>query len=266
MAGDAPTSSMAETFSRYFETVLCDTAQTLWLSQRLRYDVYCREYGYEREEDCPGGLEQDEYDTQAHHCLIRHRDSGAVAGCLRLVYSGSGAALDKIPIERHGAAALEGASIQPSCFPRAEICEISRIAVSRNFRRRAQETATPIGDLETATQDAADARSFPLLAAALFMAARAMVLSVNKPHVFAVMEPRLARMLERSGLCFRRLGPLVDYHGQRAGYYLHYTLQEHQASLAAPRDDLRDFFQAVEMQLAPQLAARPLPGSPASPA
>lgn len=223
-------------------------------AQRLRYDVYCREFGYEREEDCPGGREVDVYDTQADHCLIRHRATGDVAGCLRLVRYGR---IADLPIQRHAAGALVGALIDPAALPVSQRCEISRIAVSAGFRRRAAEQESPLGaDVSTAI-DVPDARSFPLLAVALFMAARLMVLHRGTPHVFAMMEPRLARMLGGVGLDFQRLGPVIDYHGPRAAYYIHYTHQAHDASLSQLRPELSALFRVVGMQLEPQLAAAP---------
>lgn len=243
---------VSDTFSKYFELSVGTDAGSIESAQRLRYDVYCREFGFEREEDCPGGREADPYDVQADHCLIRHRPTGDVAGCLRLVRAG---AIADLPIQHHAAPALVGASMHPAAVPDAQRCEISRIAVSAGFRRRAAEQESPLGTESPAAIDIPDARSFPLLAVALFMAARLMVLHRATPHVFAMMEPRLARMLARAGLDFQRLGPVIEYHGPRAAYYIHYTRQAHEASLVPLRPDLLDLFRAVERQLAPQLAA-----------
>jgi N-acyl amino acid synthase of PEP-CTERM/exosortase system len=250
MATADVTSPVACTFSQYFELILGTDQQIVERAQRLRYEVYCREFGFEREEDCPGGLERDEYDQQAYHCLIRHLPTGTMAGCLRLVHLDQPQARSELPIQRHGGAALVGATLHPGTLPASQLCEISRIAVSASFRRRASEAQTPIGNVDRAVQEARELRSFPLLAVALFMAARVMVL----------MEPRLARMLVRSGLRFQRLGPVIDYHGQRAAYYLHYAPQDHQASLTLLRSDMLALFAAVKTQLTPQLpppAARP---------
>lgn len=248
-----PTAAVGETFSKYFELTAGTDAATVQRAQRLRYEVYCREFGFEREQDCPGGLEQDIFDHQAAHCLVRHRPTGEVAGCLRLVHLNPAPGLTELPIQRHGAAALLGSPIDPASLPATERCEISRIAVSAAFRRRALEQQSPMGDSAPEVLDKPEARSFPLLAVALFMAARVMVLHRGTPHVFAMMEPRLARMLARAGLDFQRLGPLVDYHGQRAAYYIHYTPQVHQASLAPLREDISGLFRIVEAQLATQL-------------
>ena len=245
-------SLLSDTFLTYFQISVGTDAASIECAQRLRYEVYCREFGYERDEDCPGGREVDPYDVQADHCLIRHGPSGDVAGCLRLVRSGP---IADLPIQRHAALALAGAPIHPANVAGSERCEISRIAVSAGFRRRAAEQESPLGTETPTAIDIPDARSFPLLAVALFMAARLMVLHRGTPHVFAMMEPRLARMLARAGLDFQRLGPVIEYHGSRAAHHIHYTRHAHEASVVSLRPELLDLFRAVEGQLAPQLAA-----------
>ena len=35
-----------------------------------------------------------------------------------------------------------------------------------------------------------------------------------------MMEPRLARSLRFVGISFEKVGPIVEYHGQRAPYYI----------------------------------------------
>lgn len=256
---DERSPSVADTFERYFDVSFCDTGALLRDTQRLRYEVYCREFGFERDEDCPGGLETDVFDAQALHCLIRHRASAEVAGCVRLVHLAGGSPQTRLPVATYCAAALEGADLHPDNLPADEVCEISRLAVSAGFRRRFSEQETQLGNMDAAGVDSANARSFPLLAVALFMAARFMMLHCARPHVFTTMEPRLARMLERTGLHFRRLGPVVDYHGRRAAYYLHYTPSEHETSLASIRDDLQGLFRVIDGRLQSQRHLMALP-------
>lgn len=245
---------IARAFGQHFSIVLGRDLDTIRSAQRLRYEVYCREYGFEREEDCPGGLEQDDYDPLAYHCLIKHQATDTVAGCLRLIPHPPEPA-QLLPIEQHCAAALIGATRRPSGLPQREVCEISRIAVSAQFRRRLTEHETPLGNPVSAENDDLAARIYPMLAVALFMAARVMMLGFQRPCVFAMMEPRLARMLLRVNMVFDRLGPVVDYHGQRAAYFLHYTPAVHAAAVADLRTELVDLLQVVQAQIGPQLAA-----------
>jgi N-acyl amino acid synthase of PEP-CTERM/exosortase system len=39
-------------------------------------------------------------------------------------------------------------------------------------------------------------------------------------HFFVMMEPRLARSAGFLGIKFEQVGEVVDYHGQRAAYYI----------------------------------------------
>ena len=39
-------------------------------------------------------------------------------------------------------------------------------------------------------------------------------------HTYVMMEPRLARSMSFVGIKFEQLGPVVDYHGKRAPYYI----------------------------------------------
>src|SRR4051812_31450062 len=60
------------------------TSEQVVEAKRLRHRVYCEERGYE-----PGqnGLEQDEFDGNAAHVLLRSRVTGEVFGTVRLVLS-----------------------------------------------------------------------------------------------------------------------------------------------------------------------------------
>src|ERR1700712_3195611 len=60
------------------------TPEQILEAKRLRYKVYCEERGFEPGE---GGLEQDEFDANAHHVLVRSAATGEVYGTVRLVLS-----------------------------------------------------------------------------------------------------------------------------------------------------------------------------------
>src|SRR3546814_13072214 len=52
---------------------------------RLRYLVYCLDRGFEDAGSCPSGLEYDDYDSQASHCLLRDRCGKRALGTVRVV-------------------------------------------------------------------------------------------------------------------------------------------------------------------------------------
>lgn len=213
---DAP---IAEAFDTYFSYSLV-TGEERQAVHRLRYDVYCREFGFERDEDCPGGMEQDEFDDVSWHGLLGHRSSGAAAGCVRVVPADAGPD-GVLPIEKHCGASFFHPELRPALMDRAHVCEVSRLAVHGVFRRRRGEGKTPLGDVDGLDIPAEQYRTFPLMAVSLFMAATALTGLTDRHHVFAMMEPRLARLLGRSGLIFTQVGDIQDYHGMRAAFYIH---------------------------------------------
>ena len=90
--------SLLENFQRFFDIQLATTETQRKAVFRIRYRVYCEEFGYERPEDFPDRRERDCFDAHSLHCLITHRRSGHPAGCVRLVCASDEQAL---PIESY---------------------------------------------------------------------------------------------------------------------------------------------------------------------
>lgn len=233
--------SLSELFWQHFYPTLAKRPEDRFAIHRIRYEVYCREFGYEKEEDCPGGLEVDAYDPWALHCLVRHRETGTPAGCVRLVLPAPPRQADPLPFERFGGHSIENEELHPRSMPRHEVAEVSRLAVVARFRKRADESRTPIGN----TDPLPDSRHFPIIAIALSVASAALVGLSGRRYSYAMMEPRLARLLARSGLNFTRIGQLTDYHGFRAPYALSLekALRELRPELRTLYGEIRDHFE-----------------------
>jgi N-acyl amino acid synthase of PEP-CTERM/exosortase system len=213
-------------FSSYFALRVARTQAEIERLQHLRWEVYCREFHYEREEDCPNEREADAFDGSAMHLYAEHRASGLLAGTVRIVCAdalGDGLSL---PLEK--AYASHGMSIDMGSVPRSHLIEISRLAVAARFRRRSGESLSPVGMDVLADPDAGATaeRGFPLLSLALYLsvAALADVRGAHDAFGYAMMQPRLVRLLNRFGIQFRQAGPSIDYHGERAAYRI--TLDE----------------------------------------
>lgn len=207
-------------FQAYFEIVAANSQELREQIFRIRYDVYCREFGYETEESCPGGLEQDDYDLAAQHCLIVHRASGTGAGCVRLVTPPADDPKFLLPMERYCGHSLTDPTWDPRRLPRASLAEVSRLAVHTQFRRRIGESDSPAGSSRFPTFSADQRRTFPLLSLALFYAGAALMELAGRQHAFVMVEPRLARRLQATGLPFVQVGETMEYHGKRAAYYV----------------------------------------------
>ena len=131
--------SLVDTFQQYFVAELATTEEQKRESYRVRYRVYCEEFEYEPAKNCPGRLEIDEFDAHSFHCLIRHRTSGRTAGCVRLVTPDNKIAT---PIEKYCLDSIKPAYRDILQGKRQEVCEISRLAVDGEFRRRLGESGT----------------------------------------------------------------------------------------------------------------------------
>jgi len=216
-----PSPSISQLFHRYFQVILADTPALREEVYRIRYEVYCQEFKFERAADFSDGLERDAFDTQrSHHCLLLHRESGLFAGCVRLVVNDPAKLDESLPFEEGCNTSLINPDITPMLAKRSKIGEISRLAVPSTFRRRHSDPGSPIGDLSIPDFSHNERRCFPHIPMGLYLAAAAIGLKKNLDGVFAVMELRLARHLRRFGIVFQQASNVIDYHGQRAVFYI----------------------------------------------
>ncbi|MBB1073980.1 PEP-CTERM/exosortase system-associated acyltransferase [Rhodoferax sp. 4810] len=209
-------------FQQYFEIFYAKTPELKERIFRLRYDVYCREFHYEQEENCPGGLEQDDYDVDAQQVLTVHRSSETAAGCLRMITPPPADLSLLLPLERHCGHTLNHPERHPQLVPRHLIAEISRLAVHTSFRRRLGEGESPLGVLEHVEEQ--ERRTFPLISLALLAGTTALLALSGRQHMFVMVEPRFARRMHSLGFPFVQIGTVMDYHGKRAAY--HMTVEE----------------------------------------
>ncbi|MBK1672848.1 PEP-CTERM/exosortase system-associated acyltransferase [Ectothiorhodospira shaposhnikovii] len=214
------TPSLVEHFASYFQVLLADTEALKDEAHKVRYDVYCREFAYEKEEDCPGGRERDEYDAFALHCIIRHRACDVPAGCIRVVIPPAEQPGFLLPMEAFCRDSLTHSELKPEAFTRDRIGEVSRLAVHTQFRRRRGESDSPAGYPGWDEMSEEERRTFPLLGLALFCAGTSLMQMAGREYAFVMMERRLARMLQSSGFPFVRIGEPMEYHGTRAAYYV----------------------------------------------
>lgn len=184
----------------------------------IRHQVYCEELAFE--EQRPDKKETDEFDRYAQFCLIEHKPTGNYAGCVRIVTPHSDAEL--LPIEKYCGHAIEASDIHPKRYSRHNICEISRLAVPKQFRRRQADNTPGIatGGINIDTYSEEELRCFPFIAVGLYLTAASTILRQGIEHCFVMMEPRLARSMAFIGIRFQQLGKPVEYHGKRAPYYI----------------------------------------------
>ncbi len=197
----------------HFAVLRADTPERLDEAYRLRYRVYCVENQFEDPERCPDGREVDDDDDRAVHTLLVHRRSGAAVGTARLILPQPGGGR---PLPVHRTVRPRALAAFRRLSPR-HTAEVSRFAVSKEFRRRRGEerhadAGFPGGGLGPA---ASERRLLPHITLGLVRGILGICLEYEITILAAMMEPALLRVLRRLGLEFEPLGPLVEHHGLR---------------------------------------------------
>lgn len=211
--------NLCDLFFDYFDVLMDDEPGVVDEAARLRYQVYCVENDFEDASRCDDGKEVDEYDRRSVHSIVRHRKLGVTAASVRLVLSDRGCPEALFPVEENCAAFLQSCPSITSGVPRNCIAEISRFAVSKDFKRRLGEAGNPAGvgpDPERYLMpDINGRRVIPHLILGLFAAIVKMSAEHHVTHWYAVMDVSLLRLLNQFGINFRPMGELIDYHGLR---------------------------------------------------
>lgn len=191
-------------FESEYEVIFAATPELLEQVHRIRFQVYCQEFGFEPESKLNPGQEIDEFDGYSHHYLIRQKRSGLYVGTIRMVKPSPGESRT-LPVD----SLCQNATLERRC--NSEAAEIGRLAVLKEFR-----------NLTLSHPDIpARLRAIPIVSTALYIAIAAECFLTSKlKHVYLIAEPRLARHLKTIGFEFEQLGPVIDFHGQRAPFVL----------------------------------------------
>ena len=209
-------------FSAFLEPVVAQAADLKERSYNIRHKVYCEELGFEEKNEKE--IEKDEFDEFSTPCLIRHKSTSNFAGTVRLVRPTEEG--QQLPIEKYCLSSITHKTLSPSNFDRRDVCEISRLAVPKEFRKRQMDrySGAALGVINENTYSEEELRCFPFIAIGLYFSAAAMVIHNDIKHTYVMMEPRLARSMSFVGIHFEQVGPVVDYHGKRAPYYINPSL------------------------------------------
>lgn len=208
---------LIEDFKSYFDIAVADDIELVKRCQALRYQVYCVEHFFLDAAHYPDQLERDRYDYRSSHALLIHRRSGAIVGTVRLVLAEENNVQAEFPIEEYLLPINGISSRYLSGYSRRSLAEISRFAVSKEFKRRSGEAQLSHGisqDLEKINAESGR-RLYPHVTLGLFKAIIAMSAVHKVEYWYAIMEPALIRLLQRFGIYFVNVGPLVDCHGLR---------------------------------------------------
>jgi N-acyl amino acid synthase of PEP-CTERM/exosortase system len=229
----------------YFKMIPANTAELKKEVYRIRYGVYCDELGWEEKSAFPDGLEIDSYDENSRHCLLQYQRDNSFIGCVRLVMADPDPDSSPIPLVEHCSDILDRDILNIDALDRSGFGEISRLAIKKEFRRRPGESDSPSGfRKESAPVAPEERRRFPHIALGLYLGAASIGIGEGLTGVFAMMEPRLARVLRILGIHFQQVGKTLEHRGTRAPFYI-----SRESLFTHLPPDLRALLEAIEEDL-----------------
>lgn len=233
---------LAEAFLDYFDLELVESQQQRDRVARLRYRVYCEEFGYEPAEAFPDRRETDAFDDHSIHCVITHKGSGETAGCVRLICATEE---HQLPLETFCMEQVYVDHLDSLAQERNRVCEVSRLAVDPAFRRRPGERYTRLKAFDAMDCCRLEQRTFSLISLAAVLAGFAMSSLTDRTRIYTMMEANLPRLLRRAGIQMQEAGNAMDYHGRRAPYFI-----TTECALSNMREELLLMYDTVYARLA----------------
>lgn len=109
-----------------FQFYIANDPQEIKDIYRLRYQVYCEEYGYIDKEKHPDGMETDKFDKHSSYLVIRDKQN-IVAATVRIIHNSP----EGFPIQEHFKF-----NIDTSKIDNEHLVEISRLIVAKKYRRK----------------------------------------------------------------------------------------------------------------------------------
>ncbi|MEW5910728.1 MAG: PEP-CTERM/exosortase system-associated acyltransferase [Thermodesulfobacteriota bacterium] len=186
----------------------------------LRYRIYVEEFGFEKPSDHPEGFETDEYDPVSIHFASWNSD-GEVIGTIRMIMNSK----KGFPIEH--AARIHFNGLKPP--PPERTSEISRLAVSRTYRRRQEDGIFGVESYLKKSEggvlpdngnrpDHERMRERPMIVLGLYQAMYHEAKRRGISHLYMITEQKLFYALRHFGIYFKQIGDPVEYHGIRVPY------------------------------------------------
>ena len=201
---------LSDIYWRYFGVAEADTPELRAQAHRLRYQVYCVEHPFEQPN--PEQMERDEYDPHSGFALLTHRQTGLLAGTVRMVLPRPEALARSFAFQD---LCTDPTVRDSQSFPAQRAGEISRFCVPKQFRQRVQDRSLLDLPANSDFDESEFRRVIPNMTLGLINWLVHFSRAKGLTHWCAVMEPHLLRLLARLGIHFEPRGELVDFHGRR---------------------------------------------------
>ncbi len=203
-----------------FETVLCDTAESRSIHYKVRYQVYCRETGFEDPTGFSDGKEKDIHDGNSVHFAVRDPANGRWVAAMRLVLGRGGC----MPSEQM--CNLVPVSEDPA--QRSNVVEFSRLCVVESHRRHNRDRSqVKIIDGQSGKVSATVPHpKYPEILLGFIRAVFAWSRENEVSHCYFLINRALARTLKRLNLKLDQVGDSCEHRGTRTPYVVNLRVSE----------------------------------------
>lgn len=195
---------------------------------RLRYQVYCNECGFITKEEYPEEMERDKYDSYALHFVAE--DPQGIIGTARLVLDNP----HGFPFEER---CSDNLNFDVTTVDRRQLAEISRLIISKNYRRRRDDGLYYSPDYVDIKVEEPKERLNRIRPMA-FGIYREMYQECKRrgiTHWFAIMEKSLWLLLRMHNFVFNPIGEEIDFYGAVRPYMCKIEEGERVLSQKSPR-------------------------------
>ena len=196
-----------------FETVLCDIEESRSLHYQIRYQVYCRETGFEDPSGFTDGKERDGHDRHSVHFVVRDPLNSQWMAAMRLVLAGGG----RIPSE-------EFCNVEPlpeKLLERTNFVEFSRLCVLQSHRRHNRDRSMGFKVVDGSSGGMKVTRPdprYPEIMLGLINSTFEWARRNDVRYCYFLINRALARTLQRLNLNLRPVGNPIEHRGTRTPY------------------------------------------------
>jgi N-acyl amino acid synthase of PEP-CTERM/exosortase system len=202
-------------FDEDFRVCFADTPFGVALHQRIRYQVFCLDKGFEDPGAFSAAQETDAWDDRSAHFIVQNKSTRQWVAATRIVLPKRGALL---PVDRLGA-------FDRDCLenPDLEVAEISRFCIIRN--RAVAGAERGVVQLPPNSPEAwgigpiGKAQQFEVTIGMI----RTLVIFILKrdlTYCVLLVTDAFARLLRKLGLKLTQVGPAVEHRGMRTAYMI----------------------------------------------
>jgi len=212
--------SVTDHYLKFFYTLKALTPTLREQAFFVRYCVYCEELKKLSPKSVTELQETDEWDSDSTHILLFHKGENKPIGNTRVISINDRDPEKKLPIEMYCNNRFDFTNSGIKSLREGKTGEVSRMALLSSYRRRPSDRDYFVDKGDHSVVH--DKRSVPVnyLPMCLTFAGLALILEQKLDYGVALMELRLAKLLERFGIELKQIGQPIDHFGLRAPFLI----------------------------------------------